>query len=131
MAPQVFIRRIISRMDLIFQQKNPGLTARMSADDWGVQLLCLEFMRSVMVAAQPCLHMKFPVPFCGVRSLPCTTVSQILEVGPVGDACQVCMCHNAPLQSLEAGKIFRDACTFWISDVTCPQNEPVLADVMS
>jgi len=76
------------------------------ADVWGVQLLCLEFMRSVMGVSHPCLLLEFPVPFCGIHSLPCTTTSQILEVGPVGDACRTCRCHNAPVQGPpEAGEI--------------------------
>ena len=111
--------------------KFPGLTTWMSTDAWGVQLLCLEFMRSVLVAAQLCLHLDFPEPFCGVRSLPCTTTSQILELGPLGDACRVCECHNLPLHEPGAGEMSRSACKCLMAIVICGQySEPTMLDIL-
>jgi hypothetical protein len=76
------------------------------ADVWGVQLLCLEFMRSVMGEFQHCILLEFPMPLCGIRNLPCATTTQILELEFVGDACQACKCHDALVQGPpDAGEI--------------------------
>ena len=76
-------------------------------DRWLFQMICQHWMRDVTEGHPPCVKLQFPTTFKGLDSLNCSTLSEINELGDVGEATQICPCHKeAVLKLPHAGESF-------------------------
>lgn len=63
-------------------------------------MICQHWMREVTEGPPICIQLQFPSAFKNLGSLNCCAMSEVHELGVVGESSQICPCHKEPVLQL-------------------------------
>ena len=75
-------------------------------------------MREVTEGPPPCVQMQFPATFKDLSTLNCCAITEVNELGVVGEASKICPCHKEPVLELTSAGELTNLCSLMLR-ATC------------